>query len=526
MSALIADQLSFGWSPDELLFESVSLTIDCERVALVGRNGIGKSTLIELLVGRLTPSGGHIRLPERWLYLSQIAASDLTIGAALGIDRHLSALKRFEAGEAVSADYEILENNWDVEERALNVLGDFDVQIRTWTDPLSSLSGGQAMRVRLARAQLEMPELLILDEPTNDLDADGLNKLVQFTEAWSSGLLVVSHNRTLLSKVDRILELNASGLHSYGGNFEFYEAAKALERETAQRRLSDAEKKLKQARRDAQVRKERAERRTALGKRTKTGSLPPVLIGTLKRRAEVSAGKSQSVGERQVSEATVKLSSARKVIEVRDPLSFDIRPSGLSAKKGVLTVEDLTLQYPETEVGVLSGFSLDVFGPERIAIRGQNGSGKSSLLKAIAGDLQPRKGRVHIGVERFACLSQDASAQVADRTLLDAFLAENSAMSPNEARAALARFGFRNIAAEASLKHLSGGERLRASLAIALMSSLPSQLIILDEPTNHMDLESLKTLERALNAYDGALMVVSHDQYFLDAINVTREVTL
>ena len=526
MSALIVDQLSFGWSPDELLFESLSFTIDRERVALVGQNGIGKSTLIELLVGRLTPSAGHVRLPESWLYLSQIAPPDLSISEALGIEEKLTSLKRFEAGEASSADYEIIENNWDIEDRAVNLLEDFDVPFRAWTDPLSSLSGGQAMRVRLARAHLEAPELLILDEPTNDLDAAGLDRLFSFVENWLSSLLVVSHNRSLLSKVERILELSGQGLQSFGGNFEVYEAAKSKQRARAQRQVLDAEKKVKQARREAQERKERADRRTALGKRTKTGSLPPVLIGALKRRAEVSAGKSQSVGDRQVAEAAENLDTARNAVEVRDPLSFDIRPSGLSAKKRVLTVENLTLQYRDSDVSVLDGFDLNIVGPERIAIRGNNGSGKSSLLKAISGELRPSRGRVHVGVERFACLSQDVSGNATDRSLIAEFLDKNPDLSPNEARAALARFGFRNTAAEVSFEHLSGGERLRASLAITLMSLQPPQLIILDEPTNHMDLDSLDTLERALNAYDGALIIVSHDQYFLDAINVTRDVML
>ena len=526
MSALIADQLSFGWSPDELLFDSLSFTIGRERVALVGQNGIGKSTLIELLVGQLPLFSGHVRLPQTWLYLPQITAPDLTIEAALGLEQLRSALKRFEQGTASAADYETLENNWDVEDRALAILDQFEVPFRAWTDPLSSLSGGQSVRVRLARAQLERPELLILDEPTNDLDAQGLAKLTQFIEAWPTSLLVVSHDRALLSKMDRILELSTRGLKAFGGNFEAYQAAKSLERASAQRRLSDAEKQVKQARREAQVRRERTERRIALGKRTKTGSLPPVVIGNLKRRAEASAGKAQSVGERQVSDATTQLNAARHAIEVRDPLSFGIATTGLSARKRVLSIEDLTLQYEHRPTPVLDALNLEIVGPERLAIKGRNGAGKSTLLKAIMGEIQPICGRISIGVERVAFLSQDASALRLDLSLIEWCLKENPDLSPNQARAALARFGFRNNAAEASVKHLSGGERLRAALATLLMSQTPPQLIILDEPTNHMDLDSLETLEQALKAYDGALIIVSHDQYFLDAIGITREVVL
>ena len=526
MSALIVDQLSFGWSPDELLLKQLSMTIDRERAALVGRNGVGKSTLIQLLVGELTPFSGHVHLPKSWLYLSQIPKPDLTVGEALGIDDHLSALRHIERGDAQAADYDLLEGNWDFEDRATHLLSAFDVPSRAWTDPLSSLSGGQSMRARLVRARLENPELLILDEPTNNLDTDGLLWLNQFISTWSSSLLVVSHERTLLSNMHRILELSPHGLKSYGGNYDLYQEAKTQERKNAQRRLLVTEKHLKHARREAQVRKERTERRAALGKRTKSGSLPPVVIGNIKRRAETNAGKSQGVSERQVSDAKRQFDQARQGIEIRDPFVFDIRSTGLSAKKRVLSVEEVTLQYESNEDRVLERFSFSLMGPERIAIEGRNGSGKSTLLKAIADETKPSVGKIDMGVERHAFLRQDASGRVVDRTLMQHFFDENPGVSENEAHAALARFGFRNAAVETPMQQLSGGERLRAPLAITLMSPTPPQLIILDEPANHMDLESGETLECALNGFDGALIVARHDRWFLNAIGITRYVAL
>ena len=179
----------------------------------------------------------------------------------------------------------------------------------------------------------------------------------------------------------------------------------------------DAQKRLKHARRDAQVRKERTERRAALGKRTKVGSLPPVVIGNLKRRAESAAGKSQGVGERQVSEAIDQLDQAREGIEIRDPLAFDIRSTGLSPKKRVLSVEDLTVQYAPDTVRVLDKLSFDLIGPERVTINGKNGSGKSTLFKAIIGKISSNAGRVSICVERYAFLSQDRKHSSRDSRL-------------------------------------------------------------------------------------------------------------
>lgn len=526
MSALIADRLSFGWSPDDLLFSDLSFAIKRERVGLVGANGIGKSTLIKLLIGELLPVSGHVRRPSRFLYLPQLVDRSASLAAALGIEDKVAALKRFAEGKVGQADYDFIGDDWNVEERALDALADLSVPPRRWTDPLSTLSGGQMMRARLARATLEQPDLLILDEPTNDLDADGLEALFRLVETWTSGLLVVSHDRTLLSKVDRILELSSLGLKAYGGAYDVYAEAKALERQSAARRLSDAGKQLKAARQDAQLRKERADRRAAQGKRSKTGSLPKMVLNSMKRRAEASAGRSHELGERQLSEAKDAIDTARQDIEVRTPLEFDVPSTGLPSQKRVLSVEGLTVTFEGCTAPVLRDFGMEMVGPERVAIRGSNGAGKSTLLHAITGEIPYTCGTVHIGVERYAFLRQDSSRSLSERSLVDEFLDRNPDLTANAARAALARFGFRNTAADRSLSQLSGGEHLRASLAIALMSEVPPQLLILDEPTNHMDLESIETLEAALNTYDGALLVVSHDRWFLDKISIHRSIEL
>lgn len=526
MLSLIADQLSFGWSPETPLFENLSLAIGAERVGLVGSNGVGKSTLIQLLLGEVQPMSGQVSRPERLLYLSQLDDPAMSMANALGIGARLDALKRVEAGTVSSADFDIIGEEWDIEDRARDALGQLSVPMRSWDDPLSTLSGGQAMRARLARASIERPELLILDEPTNDLDADGQEILYKLVETWDRGLLVVSHDRKLLSIVDRILELSSLGLKSYGGNYEFYRDQKEQERQTAQRKLADAEKQVRSAHRYAQERKERADRRAAHGKRTKTGSLPPVVLGALKRRAQATAGRNDALGTQQVSTAEAQRDKAQQAIDVRDPLQFDMPATGLAQKKRVLSVKDLSVQFEGAAKPALEGISMEIYGPERVAITGPNGSGKSTLLKAINGLLPHKSGEMHLGIERSAFLQQRMIGFEPQTRLVDLFLHQNPAQTPNQARAALAKFGFRSRAAETQLGHLSGGERLRASLAIALMSAEPPQLLMLDEPTNHMDLESIETLERALISYDGALLVTSHDRWFLEAIGIEREIEL
>ncbi|MEO1101517.1 MAG: ABC-F family ATP-binding cassette domain-containing protein [Pseudomonadota bacterium] len=526
MSALVADQLSFGWSPDSLLFENLSFAIGRERVGLLGENGTGKSTLIKLLTGELSPGGGSVSRSEKLLYLPQLASPSLSIAEALGVDQELEALRRLESGDSTDADYALIGDDWDIEDRARKALDEVSVPQRRWSDLLSTLSGGQAMRVRLARARLEKPDLLILDEPTNDLDAAGLDSLYHLVETWTSGLLVVSHDRTLLSKVDRILEFSTLGLKSYGGPYAVYKDAKTTELQAAERRLANSEKQLKTARRAAQARKERDDRRAKHGKQSKTGSLPKMVIDGMKRRAQATAGRTQQLGEREIATATSDRDAARQDIEIREQLAFDVPSSGLPAKKRVLDVEGLTVRYDTAGAPVLQDFSLQLVGPARLAVSGRNGAGKSTLLKAISGLVPIESGIIRVGVDRHAYLRQDALDLDLDVRLVDYFLACNPEQTPNDARAALARFGFRNIAADGPVAQLSGGERLRAALATVLMSGQPPQLLILDEPTNHMDLDSIETLERALTAYDGALIVASHDGYFLDAIGIEQTLQL
>lgn len=526
MSVLVVDQLSFGWSPDNPIFENLSFAIGRERVGLLGENGAGKSTLIKLLIGELSPNRGRVSRTENLLYLPQLTSPALSIDRALGIDQKLGALGRLDAGDGDEADYALIGDDWDVEDRARKALDEVFVPQRRWSDLLSTLSGGQAMRVRLARARLEKPDLLILDEPTNDLDTAGLDNLYHLVETWTSGLLVVSHDRTLLSKVDRILELSTLGLKSYGGPYAVYKDAKATELQAAERRLADAEKQLKMVHRAAQERRERDARRTRQGRRSKTGSLPKMVLDEMKRSAQETAGRTQRLADRETKIAMSDVEGARQDVEIREPLAFDTPSSGLPAKKRVLDVEDLTVRYESGGSPVLQNLCLQLVGPRRLAVSGPNGSGKSTLLKAISGLLAIESGIVRIGVDRHAYLRQGFLDLDLNARLLDYFQARNPEQTPNDARAALARFGFRNLAAESQIGQLSGGERLRASLATFLMSADPPQLLMLDEPTNHMDLGSVETLERALMAYDGALIVASHDRYFLDAIGIEQEIQL
>lgn len=252
--------------------------------------------------------------------------------------------------------------------------------------------------------------------------------------------------------------------------------------------------------------------------------MPRILAGARKNRAENSGGANSRLAERQRGEAAAGLDAARAKIEVVDPLAVALPSTKLPSSRIVLAIDDVTAGYADGRP-VISRFSLTITGPERIALTGPNGSGKSTLLALIAGTLAPWAGDVRLPVP-FALFDQRVSLLDPALSIAANFLARNPGTTNNQCRAALARFRFRAAAADRITGTLSGGQMLRAGLACVLGAPAPPPFLILDEPGNHLDLDSLAAVETGLAAYDGALLVVSHDTAFLDAIGITRTIAL
>ena len=337
--------------------------------------------------------------------------------------------------------------------------------------------------------------------------------------------MVVSHDRALLRRMNRIVELSGLGAASYGGGYDLYAERRAAERAAAERDLDAAEQDARRVARESRKAVEKKARRDRAGKAyAMSGSAPKILLGAMARRAEESSARENRLATRLNAGAEAALDEAREKVERVRGLDIPMPPTGLAAGRAVLTLQD-AVWAPPGGGPVLTPVSLKLVGPERVAITGPNGAGKSTLLKLIAGELAPTDGVVRRSVEA-ALLDQDAGVLGPDETLVEAYRRINPEATTNEAQAALARFLFRNTAALRTAGTLSGGERLRAALACVMSGAKPPQLLILDEPTNHLDLDSIAAVEAALRAYDGALIVVSHDRYFLDAIGIEREIRL
>jgi len=519
------DSLSFVAPDGRVLLDKLTLAFGAERTGLVGRNGVGKTSLLRLILGELSPSAGTVSVSGRLGVLRQTlqAPPGASVGDLLGVSEALARLRRIEAGEGTEQDF--AEADWTLATRLAEALAGVGLGRLDLHRPAASLSGGQATRAALAGLIAADPDLLILDEPTNNLDVEARALVAETLGRWKGGAIVVSHDRALLRRMDRIVELTGVGAQVYGGGYDLYVERKAEAEAAAGRALADARKENARIAREVQVAAERKARRDSVGKRLgRSGSMPRIVAGGLKRRAEESAGRGQVLADRLKAEAAEELAEAEARVERVRRLAFELPPTDLAAERTVLALEDVTFAYPDAPP-VVCGLSLRLTGPERVALTGPNGTGKTTVLRLAAGELEPASGRIVRGVAP-AFLDQQTALLGAEGGLVDAFLRLNPRASPNAARAALARFLFRNTAADKPVSALSGGERLRAGLACVLFGDTRPGLLILDEPTNHLDLDSIGAVEAALRGYDGALLVVSHDADFLAAIGIDREVRL
>ncbi|WP_024352761.1 ABC-F family ATP-binding cassette domain-containing protein [Brevundimonas naejangsanensis] len=507
------------------LFDNLTLAFGRERTAVVGRNGVGKTTLLRLIAGLAEPAEGAITRVGTigWLAQAPTPADGETVADTLGVREPLAILHRVLAGDGSLDD--MAEADWTLEERMQMALAEVGLADLALDRRTADLSGGEQTRLRLAGLKLAAPDLLVLDEPTNHLDAEARAMIADVVADWPGGVVLVSHDRALLRRVDRIVELSSLGARVHGGGWDLYVERRDAELSAAERDLEQAERAVGRVQRETQMAQERQARRDRAGKAARANSSDPkILLDAQAQRAEESGARGQRLAERKLQAVEADLAQARERVERVRQLALAMPATGLPAGRLVLNLNEAVVST-EDDRRLLGPISLRLTGPERLAVVGPNGAGKTTLLKLIAGLIQPSAGAIERPV-RAALLDQQAAMLRPDETLVEGWLRLNPQGTPNAARAALARFLFRNVQADRRVGELSGGERLPAALACVLTGAQPPQLLVLDEPTNHLDIESVEAMEAALSAYDGALVVVSHDADFVQSLRVDRTIVL
>ncbi|MFY9649063.1 ABC-F family ATP-binding cassette domain-containing protein [Trebonia sp.] len=548
MSVVLSD-LSFSFPNGRVVLSGLNAAFGPGRTGLIGVNGSGKSTLLRLITGELRPASGSVTVTGEVGYLPQDLTLDTgaSVASLLGIAAAMDAIAAIEAGDVRPELFDAVGDDWDVADRAQAWLSRLGLGHVGLDDRVGRLSGGEAVLTALAALFLRRPPVIVLDEPTNNLDLNARRRLCSAVESWPGVMLIVSHDRELLALVDQIAELTGApgprgapgspggSLRMYGGNLEAYEAQLATEQAAARRAVSTAEAGVRREKRDLMANQTKQARRDRQGRAVAaSGSLPRIVTFARKRAAQETAGRSREIGLERVAAAEERLTEAEEAVRDDDTIRIALPGTAVPAGRTVLTVRGLDGAWlpwrPAVEVGesceeaALGALDeLVVRGPERVALSGPNGAGKTTLLRHITGELDGLpdgltvrlNGAIGYLPQRLDVLDESAS-------VVENVRAVAPAASVNEVRAGLARFLFRGTRADQPAGTLSGGERFRAVLAALLLAQPPPQLLLLDEPTNNLDMASARQLSEALSCYQGALLVASHDVPFLRSIGISR----
>ncbi len=524
--SIIVTQLSYQLPQGQWLLKDLHFTLASQKIGLVGANGIGKSTFLKLLNQELKPTEGKVATTQTIAKLPQdfLSFQDQSVAQVLGIAEQLQAFHQILKGEGTLKDYEILNDAWDIEEKVQNLLSQTQLSHIDVHRAFSSLSGGEKSRLLFAVLLWQQVDFLLLDEPTNHLDQESRERFYKLIEQSNKGMLVVSHDRALLRKMDEIIELSPLGIQSYGGNYDFYKEQKSIEQVAKEQSLHAAQIELKRKQRQQQKTKEKQEKRATRGKKHGIKSnMEKDVMNYFQNRSEKSATKSSKLHEKQLGHATQKLQEAQSQVLSNHQIIIDLAPSSLPKSKRIIQLKDVNVAFQPDQKLWENPLDFEIVGPERVALVGTNGSGKTTLLKILLETIKPTEGKVYRGVKNIGFIDQHLELIDYDLTVLENVQKYAlSGMEEHTIRIRLGRFLFdgEKIFKKASV--LSGGERMRLGLACLLATNNAPDLLILDEPTNHMDFQSLAIITSALQQFKGAILVVSHDQDFLKTIGIER----
>ncbi|WP_294304580.1 ribosomal protection-like ABC-F family protein [uncultured Chryseobacterium sp.] len=522
--------ISFGFPAGHLLFNSIDVTIPSNsKSALVGSNGTGKSTLLKIMAKEIEPQAGNITVHGGLFYVPQMFGSfdDFTIAECLKIDKKLDALQKITDGEVDEVYFEILNDDWDIEERSLQALKYWKLDGLHFTQKLSSLSGGQKTKVFLAGMMIHEPDVILLDEPTNHLDLEGRSLLYDFIGKTKSTLVMVSHDRALLNLVDTIFELSNQGISTYGGNYDFYAEQKEIENEALQKDIHSKERALKKAREKERETLERKQKLDARGKgKQEKSGVARIMMNTMRNKAENNSSKLKAVHAEKIEGISGDLRELRLSVRNADQMKVNFNDSGLHSGKILISTEEINYAYHESNLWK-ENISLEIRSGDRIVIKGRNGSGKTTLIKLLLGNIQPSTGKIARADFQWIYIDQEYSLIDKKATVYEFVQQFNDRALPEpEVKTLLARFLFGKDTWDKNCGVLSGGERLRLLLCGLSISNKAPDMIILDEPTNNLDLQNVEILTDSIQDYQGTLLVISHDAVFLEEIGVSGEVVL
>lgn len=511
--AVVLDGVTYTWPDGTTVLDRVSGTFSRGRTGLVGANGVGKSTLLRLVLGDLVPTSGSVAVDGTVAHLDQFVHRQpgATVADLLGVRPVVDALAAIESGSTDPTHFDAVGDAWDVHERCAADLAGLGLPTLTLERPLTTLSGGEIVLVALSGLRRAAADVTVLDEPTNNLDRDTRARVHDLVAAWPGALVVVSHDVALLDRMDATTELHAAGLTTFGGPFTAWREHLEAEQEAAEQSLRTAEQRLRAEKRQRQEVETRLAHRSRQGaKAAREKRVPKILLNTRKFKSENSMAKVRGTQEARIDEAREAVDTAAGAVREDRSIRIDLPDPGLSPRRRLVE-----LTSGDTVV--------ELRGTERMALLGRNGIGKTRLLHQLVGGAQGLgEVRAEAFTTRIGHLDQRLDDLDDDVSVLDTVRAACPQVPPGRVRGQLARFLLRDAEVARPVGTLSGGERFRVALARLLLAEPAHELLVLDEPTNNLDLDSIEALVSALSSSRSALVVVSHDDAFLSRLGIDR----
>lgn len=530
MMLMNAQHIMYTLPSGKVLFRDVHFTINKgERIGFIGDNGTGKSTLLRIAAGSVPVQEGVLTAAVAPYYVPQHFGQydHLSIADVLNISERWHALQAILQGSTEVAHFEALADDWTLEERCRQALDQWDLPHVNLETPFTQLSGGEKTKLFLAGITIHQPKLVLLDEPTNHLDASGRQLLYNWLQATDAGVLIVSHDRSLLSLCNPIWELTATGIHVYGGDYAFYEERKAEEEAAILQKLDHTERSLRDAGRKQREALERKQKEDAQGARKrKNGGMAKIMQNVNRNWAEGATTRLKDVHEEKVARLRTELDQLREQEPWHGEMQTNFQDARLHTGKILVKATALNHAYSGKTLWP-APWDFEIRSGDRVAIAGANGSGKSTLVQLMMGTLEPSTGEIYRASFNALLLDQEYSLIDRQKTVIEQIASFNEQkLQDHELKLRLNRFLFDPESWDRSCAVLSGGEMMRLSLCCMMVKNNAPDMIVLDEPTNNLDLRNIKILTRTMADYTGTLIVISHDRTFLEEIGIEREIGL